>query len=294
MQEFAETLHPGYTQAFTVKRMLADERSEFQHIQLFDNPVFGRILVLDGIVQITERDEHTYSEMMVHPAMFEHGRVETVMIAGGGDGAVAEEVLKHASVQHVDLVEIDPRVVELARQFLPSVHGAAFSDPRLHLHFADASRFLDMHPRRYDLIISDRPDPVGPAERLFSESYYRKAAAALQEHGIAVFQSGVPFFQHDEYQDTCRKMRSVWGEVVTYLTVTPTYTGGLMAITRGSTQPLTAHDLDAAVERARAACPATRTYTPDVHRAAYALPAWIERLMKAPEGDPAASSPSTK
>lgn len=281
-REFAETLHAGYAQIFAVSRVLADEQSAFQHIQLFENPAFGRVLALDGIVQITEHDEHTYSEMMVHPPVYEHGDVERVMIAGGGDGAVAEEVLKHPSVRVVDLVDIDRRVVELAREFLGAVHGKAFEDSRLRVHFDDASCFLDRHQGTYDLIIADRPDPVGAAETLFAESFYQRVAAALRGAGIAVFQSGVPFFQEDELRDVCRKMRSVWGEVSTYLAVTPTYTGGLMAITRGSSRPVTQPILDAALERGRRDLLRTQTYTPDVHRAAYALPAWIRAITDAP------------
>lgn len=281
-REFAETLHAGYTQTFAMTRVLADERSDFQHIQLFENPAFGRVLALDGIVQITERDEHTYSEMMAHPPIYEHGRVERVMIAGGGDGAVAEEVLKHPSVRTVDLVDIDRRVVELAREFLGSVHGDAFADSRLRVHFDDAARFLETRRDTYDLIIADRPDPVGAATSLFSESFYRTVAAALRGTGIAVFQSGVPFFQEDELRDVCRGMRSVWAGVATYLAVTPTYTGGLMAITRGCRVPLSGSALDAAVERCRRDPPSTRTYTPDVHRAAYALPAWMRAITDAP------------
>ena len=280
MMEFSETLHGGYAQTFEVARVLADERSRFQHILLFENPVFGRVLVLDGIVQITERDEHTYSEMLVHPAVFEHGRVERVMIVGGGDGAVAEEVLKHAAVRTVDLVDVDRRVVELAREYLRSVHGDAFTDSRLHVHFEDATRFLNAHRDRYDLIIADRPDPVGAAESLFAEAFYDKVANALRGAGIAVFQSGVPFFQADELRDVCRNMRTVWSGVSTYLVVTPTYTGGLMAITRGSEVPLDNQQMDAAIRRAVSAKCATRTYTPDVHRAAYALPAWLREIAE--------------
>ncbi len=279
MHEFTETLHAGYTQAFSITRVLADEHSEFQHIQLFENPVFGRVLALDGIIQITERDEHTYSEMMVHPPVYEHGRVRRVLIAGGGDGAVAEEVLKHRSVQSVDLVEIDPRVIELSREFLGSVHGDVFADPRLRLHTEDAAHFLETRPDTYDLIIADRPDPVGAARSLFTQSFYRTTADALREAGIAIFQSGVPFFQADEFRAVCRHMRTVWAGVAAYVTATPTYTGGLMTLTRGSRTPLSESDLEAALERARRDAVPTATYAPDVHRAAYALPVWLHQLI---------------
>lgn len=276
---FEEQLHEGHSQRLSVDRVIADERSEFQHIFVFENGAFGRVLALDGIVQITERDEAPYSEMLVHPPAFEHGAVRRALIVGGGDGAVAEELLKHRSVEAVDLVDIDRRVVELAREHLRSVHLGAFEDPRLAVHFRDAFEFLGGGGSAYDLVIADRPDPVGPGARLFEEEFYRRTAAVLAPGGIAVFQSGAPFFQADELRDVVRGMRAVWPEVAAYLTVVPTYGGGYFALTRGAGSPVTGALLREAAARARAAGIETRHYTPEVHRAAYALPPWLAGII---------------
>lgn len=278
---FEERLYEGHSQRLAVDRVLAEERSEFQDILLFENGAFGRVLALDGIVQITERDEAPYSEMLVHPPAFEHGAIRRALIVGGGDGAVAEELLKHASVEGIDLVDIDRRVVELSREHLRSVHRGAFEDPRLAVHFEDAFAFLGGAEPAYDLVIADRPDPVGPGARLFEEEFYRRTAAALAPGGIAVFQSGAPFFQADELRDVVRRMRAVWPEVATYLTVVPTYGGGYFALTRGGGAPVTDGLLRKAGERARAAGIETRHYTPAVHRAAYALPPWLAGIAGA-------------
>jgi spermidine synthase len=231
---FVETLYKGYSQSFELKGPpLVDERSAFQHILIFDTPLNGRVMVLDGNVQITERDECAYSEMLTHVPMLEHGAVERVMIVGGGDGAIAEEVLKHAAVREVELVDIDGRVIELCRQHFASISGPAFADPRLKVHAVDAFPFLkeERAAARYDLVIADRPDPVGPAGVLFAEEFYRLVERALRPGGVAVFQNGVPFYQPDELADTHRLFRRLFAHHGVYLSVVPTYVGGFMALT---------------------------------------------------------------
>lgn len=279
--QFVERLHQGWAQSLEVKgELLVDERSEFQHIRIFDNDAVGRVLVLDDIVQLTERDEATYSEMLVHVPAYAMGGLKRVMIVGGGDGAVAEEVLKHSSVEACDLVDIDGRVVELARDFFPAVHKGAFDDDRLTVHIADAFQFLDdpAVAGRYDLIIADRPDPVGPAAVLFETRFYDLVKRALSPGGVAVFQTGVPHMQGGELADTVRQHRESFDRSGVYLTVTPTYIGGFMALSWGSR----GFDLSdpAPVAQNFAAAPVdTDYYTPAIHTAAFALPRFIERLV---------------
>ncbi len=278
-ETFAELLHEGHAQSFSVRRVLVDEQSKYQRIFLFENDAFGRVLALDGIVQITERDEASYSEMLVHPPVFEHGAIRCAMIAGGGDGAVAKEILKHDSIETVDLVDIDPRVVENAREHLGNIHEGAFENSRLSIHAQDAFSFLEECEGRYDLIIADRPDPVGPAAQLFGSEFYRRVASALRKSGIATFQTGAPFFQAEELREAVARMRTVWSSVATYLTVTPTYTGGFFALTRGSNVPLTTERMEEAMTRARTSEIITNHYTPELHRASYAHPKWIADLV---------------
>lgn len=281
---FTEKLHPGFFQMMTMSgRPIAEERSEFQHIRIFDTPRNGRVLTLDDIVQLTTRDECAYSEMLTHLPMLEHGKVRSVMIVGGGDIAIAEEALKHDGVERVDMVEIDPRVIELSKQHLDAVNAAAVADRRLKIHVADAFAFLGRKSAhgRYDLIIADRPDPVGPAEVLFGDTFYARVAKALAPGGFAVFQTGVPFFQGEELTDTLVQLGRSFAQCGVYLTVVPSYIGGYMALTWASNDAALGRPqaIAAARKAFKAAGLATDYYTPAVHAAAFALPRWIERLL---------------
>jgi len=283
--QFIEKLHKGWAQALDIDGdLLVDERSDFQHIRIFDNQALGRVLVLDDIVQLTERDEATYSEMLVHVPAFATGSLKRVMIVGGGDFAVAEEVLKHDSVERCDLVDIDGRVIELSREFFPSVHKGACDDDRLRVHVADAFPFLDdpSVAGRYDLIIADRPDPVGPAAVLFETRFYELVKRALSPNGIAVFQTGVPHMQADELSKTVAQHRDCFDRSGVYLTVTPTYVGGFMALSWGSrgfdlADPALAPAIMARFDQQPVE---TDYYTPAIHQAAFALPRFVAKLVE--------------
>lgn len=278
---FSETLHKGYGQHMEVAGdMLVNQRSEFQHIQIFDTEALGRVMTLDGVVQITERDEASYSEMLSHLPMIEHGAVKRVMIVGGGDGAIAEECLKHPGVE-VDMCEIDGQVVQACKQHFAHVNKGAFDDPRFHLHIEDAFEFLKSAQAegRYDLIIADRPDPIGPAQVLFATEFYELLKRALSDRGIAVFQNGCPFFQKDELVETMKQLRAVFPHAGTYLTVTPTYIGGFMALTWASRgTDLGTLPQDEVARRIDAIGLATDHYNASLHTAAFALPTWVARL----------------
>ncbi|MFA7430516.1 MAG: polyamine aminopropyltransferase [Rhodospirillaceae bacterium] len=279
---FAEVLHKGYAQTFEVMgEMLVDEQSAFQHIQIFDTPLNGRVMALDGIVQVTDRDEASYSEMLVHMPVMEIGTAKRVFIIGGGDGAVAEEALKHPSIE-VEMCEIDGRVVEACKEHLPHVNNGAFAHPRFTLHLRDAFEFLKESSTkgRFDVIVADRPDPVGPAEVLFQTSFYELVRDALTDQGVVVFQNGTPFYQPSELTDTMSQLRGVFPQSGCYLTVTPTYIGGFMALTWGSKGTrLGSAAPDEIVRRWQAAGVATDYYNPAIHAAALALPEWIRRLV---------------
>ncbi len=282
---FLEKLHPGFAQTIELEgKPIVSEKSRFQDIKIFDTKRNGRVLVLDDIVQLTTRDECGYSEMLTHVPMLEHGAVKEVMIVGGGDIAIAEEALKHRGVKTVFNVEIDERVVDLSRQHLSAVNAAAFADERLKIQIEDAFVFLadKSSHGRFDLIIADRPDPVGPAEVLFGDTFYERIAKALAPGGFAVFQNGVPFFQPEELVDTLKQMQRTFRYCGVYLAVVPSYIGGFMALTWVSNDailgdPAKWQGLETTFAAARIK---TDYYTPAVHRAAFALPAWIERLVK--------------
>jgi spermidine synthase len=221
--------------------------------------------------------------MLTHLPMLEHGGVERVMIVGGGDLSIADEALKHRGVKEVVLVDIDGRVVELCREHFAEINAKAFKDRRLKIEIADAFEYLGRgaSKERFDLIVADRPDPVGPGKALFGETFYDRVKAALRPGGFATFQTGVPFYQPWEITDALKELAEFFPQSGLYLTVVPTYIGGFMALSwAGKGKRLGA---PAGLRRARAAFESTRLktdyYNADVHAAAFALPEWIKRLV---------------
>ena len=206
-----ERLHKGYAQTMDVTKVLADEKSRYQHIRIFDTVANGRVMTLDDIVQITSRDESAYADMLTHLPMLEHGKVERVMIVGGGDLSIADEALKHKSVKEVVLVDIDGRVIELCEKHFGDINAKAFKDKRLKLEVADAFEYLGRKEskNRFDLIIADRPDPVGPGKALFGETFYDRIKGALKKGGYATFQTGVPFYQPWEITEALEELAAL-------------------------------------------------------------------------------------
>jgi spermidine synthase len=280
---FRERLHKGYAQQMEVTAALAEEKSQFQRIGIFDTVANGRVLVLDDIVQITTRDESAYAEMLVHLPLLEHGHAERVMIVGGGDLSIADEALKHKGVKEVVLVDIDGRVVELCREHFPDINKKAFRDRRLKIEIADAFEYLARPEAkgRFDLIVADRPDPVGPGKALFGDNFYSRVAGAMRKGGYATFQTGVPFYQPWEIADAVKELKPHFPVYGFYLTVVPTYIGGFMALSwAGTGKPLgTRAGAATAAKRYVAAKLKTDYYNPDMHTAAFAFPEWIKRLV---------------
>lgn len=284
---FLEELHKGFAQQHTIEgKTLVDERSEFQHIMIFDAPAVGRVLVLDQIVQLTTRDECGYSEMLAHLPYFELKAkgitASRGLIIGGGDGAVAEEFLKHSSMSVVDMAEIDPKVIEHSKEYLKEAHKGAFDNSRLKVHVTDGAAFI-CEPSSigaFDIIAADRPDPVGPAKVLFADEFYSSVSKALKPHGIALFQTGVPHFQQSELAETLPQLGRAFRHVGVVVSVVPTYVGGFMALTWASNgTKLGDAPFDAVAKAYQASGIKTDYYNADIHRASMALPNWMKRLM---------------
>lgn len=281
---FKERLHKGYAQSMALRgKPIVEEKSQFQHIRIFDSVANGRVMTLDDIVQITTRDESAYAEMLTHLPLFEHGRASRVMIVGGGDLSIADEALKHRGVKEVVLVDIDGRVVELCREHFGEINAKAFKDKRLKIEIADAFEFLGRpeNKGRFDLIVADRPDPVGPGKALFGETFYDRVKKALRPGGFATFQTGVPFYQPWEITDALKELREFFPQSGLYLTVVPSYIGGFMALSwAGKGKKL---GTPAGVRKAAAAFTRSRIktdyYNGEIHAAAFALPEWIKRLV---------------
>src|SRR6185295_7388363 len=279
-----ERLHQGYAQSMEITKVLADEQSRFQHIRIFDTVANGRVMTLDDIVQITSRDESAYADMLTHLPILEHGKVERVMIVGGGDLSIADEALKHKNVKEVVLVDIDDRVIELCREHFGEVNAKAFKDKRMVIEAADAFEYLGRKSskNRFDLIIADRPDPVGPGKALFGETFYDRVKNALRKGGYATFQTGVPFYQPWEITEALQELARFFPKSGLYLSVVPTYIGGFMALswaTKGGKPLGTPAGIKKAAAAYKKAKLKTDYYNPAVHAAAFALPNWIAKLV---------------
>ena len=274
-----ESLHPDYAQSLRVDRMLYDSETEHQRLKVFENDTFGRVLTLDDVVQTTEGDNFIYHEMMAHVPIFAHGAASRVLIIGGGDGGMAREVLRHQSVAHVTMVEIDAGVVEFSKTYLPMLSQGAFDDPRLDLVIADGADFIRSATDRYDVIIVDSTDPIGPGEVLFSDTFYGHAKRRLAPGGILVTQNGVPFLQGDELTGTMRAFTALFADATCYLATIPTYAGGPMAFGWGTDGDARSVSLDVLKERFDAAGIDTGYYTPEGHLGAFALPGYVRKLL---------------
>ncbi|WP_306004927.1 polyamine aminopropyltransferase [Aquicoccus porphyridii] len=274
-----ETLHADYAQSLRIDRLLYDSETEHQRLRVFENPTFGRVLTLDGVVQTTEGDNAIYHEMLTHVPILAHGAARRVLIVGGGDGGMAREVLRHASVEHVTMVEIDAGVVEFSKQYLPALSQGAFDDPRLDLVIADGADFMKTTTGGFDVIIVDSTDPIGPGEVLFTDTFYGHAKRALAPNGILVTQNGVPFMQPEELTNTMRAFRALFADATCYLATVPTYAGGPMAFGWGTDGDARTTPLDVLTGRFDAAGLTPFYYTPAVHKAAFALPGYVQRLI---------------
>lgn len=274
-----ETLHDGVRTSFRADRVLFELDTGHQELVIFENAAFGRMMSLDGITQVTERDEFVYHEMLAHVPILAHGQARKVLIIGGGDGGVLREVLRHPTVEKATMVEIDRAVVDMCVEHLPMISAGAFDDPRANLVIADGAAFVQAPDDAYDVMIVDSTDPIGPGEVLFREEFYRNAKACLGPGGIIVTQNGVPFVQGDELRDTMAAFRKLFASATCYRATIPTYVLGEMALGWGSDNKALL-DLPVATleERFDALGIETRYYTPEVHKAAFALPPYIRAL----------------
>ena len=276
---FDEALHDGYALRLRAETVLCERDTGHQRLAVFETALFGRALMLDDIVQTTERDEFIYHEMIVHVPLLAHGAARRVLVIGGGDGGAIEEILKHRAVEHVRLVELDAEVIAASRKYLPSICGEAFDDPRLALTLGDGAAHLAECSDRYDVIIVDSTDPVGPGVALFTPAFYADCKRCLAPGGIVVTQSGVPFVQGPVLRDSLAGLSRHFADVTCYLATVPTYIGGPMAFGWGSDDSTPAGTPAATLsDRLADAAIQTRYYTPEVHHAAFSLPAYVAAL----------------
>lgn len=229
-QFFTEFHDKGTGIIFRIKREIFSEKSEFQEIKIFETETFGRMLTLDGLVMLTERDEFVYHEMLVHPAFSFKDKVEKVGIIGGGDGGTVREVLRYPEVVAVQLIEIDRKVVEASLKYLEFT-SFALKDKRVEFYFEDGVKFLKEHREDFDIIIVDSSDPVGPAISLYSMDFYESIKNNLKESGIVVFQSESIWHHLDIIKKQVENLRKIFKNVKLYLASIPTYPGGCWSFT---------------------------------------------------------------
>ncbi len=280
MNWFQENLHPAVRQTFEIDKVLYEGRTAFQKVLIFENRRYGRVLALDDIVQTTEADEFIYHEMLAHVPLVGHGAATHVLIIGGGDGGLLEEVLKHP-VEQVTMVEIDREVVDLCRKHLPAVSGTAFEDSRTNLIFADGTKFVADTDERFDVIIVDSTDPVGPGKVLFEPPFYMACRAILKKGGVLATQNGVPFYQGAELGGAAASIRSVFAYAGFFVVAVPTYAGGFMTLGWASQDTDLAATDPGPLEQAVARLDLdTRYYNAGVHQAAFALPGYVREAAQ--------------
>ncbi len=278
-----ETLYAAWGQRFRIARELARVRSDFQDIMVFESETHGRVMLLDGVVQITEADEFVYQEMLAHVPLLAHGAARRVLIIGAGDGGVLRRVLQHRGVEKAVMVEIDGEVIRLAREFMPGIAGEAWSDPRAEVIVGDGIDHVRQAPAAsFDAVIVDSTDPIGVGEVLFTDEFYANCARLLTERGLVVNQCGVPFMQAEELRDTSLRRRRAFPDVWAYVAAVPTYVGGFMTLGWAAKD---ASLRQVGVEEIRARAQAagvlgeTRYWTPEIHAGAFQLPPYIAQHL---------------
>ncbi len=261
---------------FKVKNVLFSKQTPYQRLDVFETDFYGNVLVLDGCVQITQKDEFVYHEMLSHVPLYTHPNPKNVLIIGGGDGGTVREVVKHPEVDHVDLVEIDEVVIEVAKKYFPEV-SCELDNPKLSILPMDGIEYIKSKKNHYDVILIDSTDPVGPAEGLIVSSFYQNAFVALTDNGVMAVQAESPFFYPEWVRKIYRNLHGVFPVTKFYLSFTPTYPGGMWTFGFAS------KGLDPVTDFAPSRVPAGtsfRYYTPDLHQAAFQLPAFVQELCR--------------
>ncbi len=276
---FSEFHAPDVKHSIRVNRHLYSHKSDYQQIDIFDTPEFGRVLVLDGNVQLTERDEFIYDEMVTHVPMAVHPNIQDVLVIGAGDGGVVHELARYDQIKRIDLVEMDPKVLEACRTYLPE-NASRLDDARVHIYFDNALRFIRRCESQYDLIIVDSTDPFGPNEGYFTREFYGICYNALREDGIMVNQQGSPFYRHDAeaMQRSHKKIVNTFPISRVYQAHIPTYAAGYWLFGFASKKYHPIDDLN--IEKWLALNLKTKYYTTKLHVGAFYLPAFLEKMLE--------------
>ena len=276
---FSEYHAPDVRHSMRVTRHLYSSKSDYQQIDIFDTPEFGKVLALDGNVMLTERDEFIYDEMITHIPMSVHPNVQDVLVIGAGDGGVVKELTRYENVKRIDLVEMDPQVIEACRTYLPE-NACKLDDSRVHIYFDNALRFIRRSCEEYDLIIVDSNDPFGPSEGYFTREFYGICYNALRSDGIMVNQQGSPFYAEDAeaMKRSHKRIASTFPISRVYQAHIPTYAAGYWLFGFASKKYHPIDDMDA--DRWKSYHLRTKYYTTRLHKGAFYLPAFLEEMLQ--------------
>ena len=251
-------------------------KSKYQEIVVLNTPQFGKVLILDGLVQTTEKDEFIYHEMLAHPAMIMHPEPKKVLVIGGGDGGTVREVLKHPSVEEVHLCEIDEEVIIVSEKYFPTI-SEKLRDPKVKIFIEDGNAFLEEKKNYYDVIIMDSSDPVGASEVLFSEEFYKKVKASLKDNGIMVAQTESPMLQEEYFKNAVSQIKKVFKNIGVYLAYVPTYPSGMWSFTIAS-DVINITDTSQNTERVKEL--KTKYFCDSIYACLFALPKFVQDMIK--------------
>ncbi len=276
---FYETLHSDIK--FGIKgKLICRKKTPYQDCRIYQTKDFGRLLLLDNAIQTTEADEYTYHEMLVHPVLMTHPNPKSILIIGGGDGGVLKEVVKHP-VEEIIMVEIDKDVIELSKKYLPTLSKRSFLDKRLGLIIDDGAKYIAETEKKFDVVIIDSPDPIGPAKVLFSLKFYRDLFKVLKADGIVIRQTGSAFLQKKVLKDNYRKVSKVFPQAFIQLAAVPTYIGGFFSFVIGSKKINFLKNRKKALEAKQEKLKLnTKYYNSKIQAASLRLPNKIKEIVK--------------
>lgn len=276
---YFESLYPDIKLGLKAK-LFYRKKTLYQDLRIYRNPRFGRALVLDGALQTTERDEFIYHEMLVHAALFIHPAPRKVLIIGGGDGGALREVLKHKTVVKVTLVEIDKDVIEISQKFLKSICKNSFQDKRTNLVIGDGAKFVRASKEKFDVVIIDSPDPLGPARVLFTEKFYKNVFCLLNKEGVLIRQTGSTILQAAELRQNYKTLNKVFPFVWLHLAAIPTYIGGFFSFSVASKRiSLKKINHQKLSKKVRSLGIKTKYYSASLHLASATLPEYVRKIV---------------
>jgi spermidine synthase len=259
---------------YKVKETLVTKKTEYQNLAIVDTYAFGRMLVLDGIVQTTIKDEFVYHEMISHIPLYTHPNPKRVLVVGGGDGGAIREILKHPSVEKAVLCEIDSVVIEECKKHLPEI-SCELANPRCEIFVGDGIKYVHEHKNEFDVIIVDSTDPFGAAEGLFGGSFYKEIFECLTEDGIFIAQTETPFYLPEVVKKVFNDAKESFPVTRLFMAAIPTYPGGYWSFTVGSKK----YDPEKADLTQKYEVD-TKYYTKNLHKACFTLPKYIEDLIR--------------